>query len=153
MPAPPPDRRSVLFFAAFVFGVLVPLLSHYSGMLGRRGRTSLPQVLSRKLADDRTLLEGDSAQWYRVDEDRLSPGLARRFVRLSADEETRAFIENSIDRSDDVLLQLWHNLAKSVMKLFYYTQTDINGYLGRGSMFVLSRRQFEQLADRQRCQL
>ena len=146
MPAPP-DRRGILFFAAFVFGVLVPLLSH-SGMFGRRNRTSLPQVISRKLADDRTLLEEDNSQWYRVDEEKLSPELARRFVRLSADEQTRAFIENSIERSDDVLLQLWHNLAKSVMKLFYYTQTDINGYLGRGSMFVLSRQQFEQLADR-----
>ena len=142
-----PDRRGILFFAAFVFGVLLPLLSHF-GMFGRRNRTSLPQVISRKLAEDRTLLEEDNAGWYRVDEERLSPELAGRFVRLSADEQTRAFIENSIERSDDVLLQLWHNLAKSVMRLFYYSQTDINGYLGRGSMFVLSRPQFERLADK-----
>ena len=144
-----PDRRGILFFAAFVFGVLLPLLSHYD-MFGRRNRTTLPQVISRKLAEDRALLEeGNAAEWYHVDEGRLSPPeLARRFVRLSADDATRAFIENSIERSDDILLQLWHNLAKSVMKLFYYSQTDINGYLGRGSMFVLSRPQFEQLADK-----
>ena len=142
-----PDRRGILFFAALVFGVLLPLLSHF-GMFGRRNRTSLPQVISRKLAEDRALLEGDNADWYRVDEARLPPEFAQKFVILSADEATRAFIENSVDRSDDILLQLWHNLAKSVMKLFYYTQTDINGYLGRGSMFVLSRPQFQLLADK-----
>ena len=146
-PTDRPDIRGILFFAAFVFGVLLPVLSHYN-MFGRRNRTSLPQVISRKLAEDRTLLEEDNAKWYHVDEGRLSPELARRFVRLSADDQTRAFIENSVERSDDILLQLWHNLAKSVMKLFYYSQTDINGYLGRGSMFVLSRPQFEQLADK-----
>ena len=136
-----------MFFAAFVFGVLLPLLSHYD-MFGRRNRTTLPQVISRKLEEDRTLLEGDNSKWYHVDEERLSPELARRFVRLSADDPTRAFIENSVDTSDSILLQLWYNLAKSVMKIFYYTQTDINGYLGRGSMFVLSRPQFEQLTDK-----
>jgi hypothetical protein len=39
-----------------------------------------------------------------------------------------------------VLLQLWHSFAKSILS-FFYTQTDINGYLGRGSMFVFSQDQ------------
>jgi SAM-dependent methyltransferase len=42
---------------------------------------------------------------------------------------------------------MWHSLAKSFLS-FFYTQTDINGLLARGSMFVFSKEQFRYLLDK-----
>ena len=53
-------------------------------------------------------------------------------------------VRTSVEKSDSLLTQTWHSLAKSVMKWFY-SQTDINGYLQRGSMFVFSKEQFNTL--------
>ena len=41
-------------------------------------------------------------------------------------------------------LQLWHIVARLFLTAFM-TQTDVNGYLKRGSMFILSETQFQNL--------
>lgn len=48
--------------------------------------------------------------------------------------------------SSNIWLHLWHALARSVLQ-FFMTQTDINGLLKRGSMFILSEEQFYKLLD------
>ncbi len=140
------DFPRVAVTAAIVCVALPALLN--MSYLGRGGtRRSLPQILARKVEDDRALFEDDKSDWYGVDKEVVDDKeFAAKFVRLGDDDETREFIEQSVDKSDSFLTQLWHNLAKSVMKLFYYSQTDINGYLGRGSMFVLSKEHFRTLA-------
>ena len=61
------------------------------------------------------------------------------------DEETKEFIKSSVAQADSWLLQTWYNIAKSIMSWFYLTQTDMNGYLQRGTMFVISTEQFKLL--------
>ncbi|CAH0761079.1 unnamed protein product [Diatraea saccharalis] len=82
--------------------------------------------------------------WYRVDKSRLDPDLKSKFVQLNADEETKEFLSSSIEKSTWVWTQLWYLLAKAVLKHFW-SVTDINGWLGRGSMFVLSEEQARTL--------
>ena len=134
------------FFICF-FTLLVPLIlpsGSWMAMFPRR-RTSLTSVLTDKIYHDRRLLEDDKTHWYSVQASRLTPDLMAKFVLMSAEDEgTQHFIRSAVDKSDSVFLQLWHNLAKSFLS-FFYSQTDINGYLGRGSMFVLSQEQFVRL--------
>ena len=110
-------------------------------------------AISEKLESDRFWLEGDKSHWYHVESIKVendsndardaSNQIMPKFVQLGPNEETERFIRQSIDVTDQLFTQMWHNLAKSVLKRFFgYTQTDINGYLRRGSMFVLSSEQF-----------
>lgn len=60
------------------------------------------------------------------------------------DEITLNWLERSKELSSKLLLQLWHLLAKAILSVFM-TQTDVNGLLRRGSMFILSELQFQHL--------
>ena len=92
--------------------------------------------------------------WYSVDLSELSSDAIRsKFIQMFEDDETKLFIKESVEQSDSWLLQVWYNLAKSIMKLFSYTLTDMNGYLKRGSMFVLSQEQFNLLLGHGNVQL
>ncbi|XP_063827859.1 uncharacterized protein LOC135077251 [Ostrinia nubilalis] len=105
-----------------------------------RPRSALARAFIEKQQNDRTLQEFDKNEWYRVDKSRLSPEMQSTFVQLHADEETKSFLSNSIEKSSWVWTQIWYLLAKAVLKHFW-SITDINGWLGRGSMFVLSEAQ------------
>ncbi|KAG8223536.1 hypothetical protein J437_LFUL009900 [Ladona fulva] len=65
-------------------------------------------------------------QWYECDLRDLPSHLVDRFVQMSPDEETEAFLEQSREKSNWVLTQLWHSFARSVLGWFM-TQTSING--------------------------
>ncbi|XP_059053784.1 protein-L-histidine N-pros-methyltransferase isoform X1 [Achroia grisella] len=105
-----------------------------------RPRSALARAFYEKQRNDRHLQELDQNEWYRVDSTRLSPELRQKFVQLHSDEETKEFLSTSIDKSSWVWTQIWYLLAKAVLKHFW-SITDINGWLGRGSMFVLSEAQ------------
>jgi len=116
-------------------------------------------AISEKLDSDRYWLEGDKSHWYHVEASEVenstdvskagSSQIMSKFIQLGPDEETMKFIRQSIEKTDQIFTQMWHNLAKSVLKGFFgYTQTDINGYLRRGSMFVLSTEQFNLLREK-----
>ncbi|XP_050672122.1 protein-L-histidine N-pros-methyltransferase isoform X2 [Leptidea sinapis] len=86
-------------------------------------------------------------KWYNVDKSKLSQEMQEKFVQLHPDKETQEFLSESIDKSTWIWTQLWYLLAKSVLRHFW-TTTDINGWLGRGSMFVLSESQTRLLLNR-----
>ncbi len=113
---------------------------------GKMRRASLAASVARRVQEDARLLTEDKHHaWYHMDASKLSPAFASKFVPGEEDAETRAFVEQSVEKSDWFFTQMWHNLAKSVLGIFGYTQTDVNGILGRGSMFVLSERHFLEL--------
>lgn len=116
-------------------------------MNNSRSRRSLVGHLVSKLEAEKELEKLDKREaWYKVDLTIIKdPSLLNKFVQLDQDEETQQFIEHSVDQSDWVLTQVYYNIAKSLLSWFL-CQTDINGLLGRGSMFVLSSRQFLSLA-------
>lgn len=66
-------------------------------------------------------------QWYQVDLSQIPAEMKRMFVPLSLDEETGLFLDNCLDKSDSLLVQIWHSVVKSLLRWFL-TQTDINGY-------------------------
>ncbi|XP_032520613.2 protein-L-histidine N-pros-methyltransferase isoform X1 [Danaus plexippus] len=118
-----------------------------SGLNGLyRPRSALARALYEKQRNDRHLQEFDQHEWYRVDKSLLSEDLQKKFIQLHPDEETKQFLSSSIDKSSWVWTQIWYMLAKAVLKHFW-TITDINGWLGRGSMFVLSEAQALKLLN------
>ncbi|XP_068618455.1 protein-L-histidine N-pros-methyltransferase isoform X2 [Battus philenor] len=111
-----------------------------------RPRSALARALYEKQRNDRLLEEFDQTEWYRVDKSKLGEELQKKFVQLHPDEETKEFLSASIDKSSWVWTQIWYLLAKAVLKHFW-SITDINGWLGRGSMFVVSGAQAQKLFD------
>merc|ERR1719494_450089 len=97
---------------------------------------------------ERSLEQMDRGLWYKVDLAKIrdQENIASTFVQLSEDEATSAFIKHSFEQSDWLFTQLYYNFAKSLLSWFY-CQTDINGILARGSMFVFSKEQFLLLSS------
>lgn len=109
----------------------------YQPRVGRFARTMVD-----KMNADKYLENLDKSTWYSVNLDNMTDkDIVDKFIQLDADEETLEFVNDSEDKSDWIFTQLWYNLAKSVMQ-WMYSQTDINGMLNRGSMFVFSQQQF-----------
>ncbi|XP_047026930.1 protein-L-histidine N-pros-methyltransferase [Helicoverpa zea] len=131
--------------AAEVRGGSVDTMTSNSGVNGfYRPRSALARAMYEKQHNDRYLQELDQNEWYRVNKERLCPDLIKKFVQLYPDEETKEFLSASIDKSSWVWTQIWYLLAKAVLRHFW-SVTDINGWLGRGSMFVLSEAQARAL--------
>lgn len=63
---------------------------------------------------------------------------------MQVDDATKKWLDESRDSSSRLWTQIYHVLARLFLGLFM-TQTDLNGFLRRGSMFVLSEYQFKQL--------
>ena len=138
-PSVPPN------FWSFSLPILLFLSLHsLITMTNLRGRSSLVRNLVSKLEAEKELEEMDRSVWYSVDTTAMRPEIATKFVQLGEDEETSVFIRHSFDQSDWLFTQLYYNLAKSLLSWFY-CQTDINGILHRGSMFVFSREHFLKL--------
>nr|ACO12941.1 Methyltransferase-like protein 9 precursor [Lepeophtheirus salmonis] len=101
------------------------------------------RLIVNKFHEDQELLRSDNkTPWYRVENPESS------FVQLSYDSETEVFVKASVEKSDRFWFQVYHNLAIPCLKIFY-PQTDVNGLLQRGSMFVLSLQQTIQLLPAQ----
>lgn len=112
--------------------------------LSFRPKGSLARALYEKQKHDEFLEQFDKKQWYHCNLDDLPESLASKFVQLSPDQDTISFLEQSERKSDWILMQIWHSLVKLILGWFM-TQTSINGWLQRGSMFVVSQSQFKKL--------
>ena len=66
------------------------------------------------------------SQSYRCDVSKLHPDLARCFVQLQHDEETKAFLESSRRKCSNLCLQVFYALVQLLLSLFL-SQTAING--------------------------
>lgn len=58
-----------------------------------------------------------------------------------------AWLEQSKETSSNTFLQLWYIVAKFFLSIFM-TQTDLNGFLARGSMFILSEDQIGTILNK-----
>lgn len=132
---------------AFCLPLFVFIFVHiFINMSLLRSRSSLVRNIVTKLEAERELEEMDRSIWYKVDITKMKPEISTKFVQLEEDEETTAFIKHSFEQSDWVFTQLYYNVAKSFLS-FFYCQTDINGMLNRGSMFVFSKDQLLKLSS------
>ncbi|XP_022901600.2 protein-L-histidine N-pros-methyltransferase [Onthophagus taurus] len=109
-----------------------------------RPRGSLARALYEKQKADEYLSTIDKKQWYQCNLANMPSNISSKFVQLEPDEDTNQFISQSEEKSDSLFVQIWHTIAKAFLSLFM-SQTSINGWLRRGSMFVLSYNQFIKL--------
>lgn len=109
--------------------------------------TALVANVVRKIEDDQFWLEGDKTKWYVDGTESVTEDIKAVFVQLFEDEETKRFISHSVEKSNSWLLQMYHSVGALFLAPFL-TQTDINGYLQRGSMFVFSAHHFRTLLDK-----
>ncbi|XP_060116817.1 protein-L-histidine N-pros-methyltransferase isoform X1 [Heteronotia binoei] len=86
----------------------------------------------------------ENHQWYLCNTEQLCESLQPVFVQSYLDQGTQIFLNNSIEKSGWLFIQLYHSFVSSVFSLFM-SRTSINGLLGRGSMFVFSPEQFQRL--------
>ena len=115
-------------------------------MANLRARSSLVRNLVNKMEVEKQIEDLDKRTWYSVNLKSINnPEIRSKFLQFHNDSETEAFISSSFEQSDWFLTQLWYNFAKSILSWFY-CQTDINGMLNRGSMFVFSKEQFLKLS-------
>uniref|UniRef100_A0A3B3YLZ9 Methyltransferase like 9 n=1 Tax=Poecilia mexicana TaxID=48701 RepID=A0A3B3YLZ9_9TELE len=82
--------------------------------------------------------------WYRCCPDLLGESVRPLFVQSHMDTDTKAFLKHSQEKSGWLFTQLYHSLVSTVLSPMV-SRTSINGFLGRGSMFVFSADQFQQL--------
>ena len=109
-------------------------------------RSSLASHLYDRMLNNDYLRTLNKSLWYDVEMSKIPLKFQKTFLHLNLDEETANFIDLCYDTSDNILLQLWHNLARLFLR-WWMTQTSINGLLFRGSMFVFSREQFNLLLN------
>lgn len=141
------NSHSILLPFLFVF-----LLAHAYALVkmytlsGRQGPGSLARTIARRMQEDEQHRLDNHSYWYFVKRSSLPADLCDNFIQFNQDSETMDFLENCYEKSDWVFMQIYHSIVKSVLSWFMET-TSINGWLGRGSMFVFSRSQFRQLMD------
>lgn len=112
-----------------------------------RPRGALSRALYDRYVLDQELKDFNKDYWYKCSLERLHPDVRSKFVQSSFDRETENFLQSCEKKSDQIFLQLWYSLAKTLLSLFM-SHTNINGLLGRGSMFVVSSQQFGSLLRR-----
>lgn len=109
-----------------------------------RPRGTLARAIFEKVHNDQYLDEYDTRLWYRLAH-KLPDNFQSKFVPFNQPDDTTVdWLEKAKELSANIWIQLWHTLARTILQIFM-TQTDINGFLKRGSMFILSDNQFEQL--------
>ncbi|KAH8402176.1 hypothetical protein KR009_010390 [Drosophila setifemur] len=108
-----------------------------------RPRGTLARVIHAKFHNDYSLDNIDTRKWYSLAHD-LPHRFQSKFVPLEPDATTVSWLERAKALSANIWTHLWHALARSILQ-FFMTQTDINGFLKRGSMFILSEAQFHKL--------
>lgn len=65
-------------------------------------------------------------QWYVCNREKLSEALQAVFVQSHLDQGTQTFLDNSIEKSGWLFIQLYHSFVSSVFSLFM-SRTSING--------------------------
>ncbi|BFZ19469.1 hypothetical protein BsWGS_22509 [Bradybaena similaris] len=111
---------------------------------GQNIRNPLARAVYFKMKEDERNKDDKHVYWYRVIVSRFPEDLRAKFIQFHQDEGTDLFLENCLEKSNQIFTQLFYSLARPVLNMFM-TQTSINGLLHRGSMFIFSKSQFEQL--------
>ncbi|KAI8790154.1 methyltransferase protein 9 [Biomphalaria glabrata] len=111
---------------------------------GQLIRSPLARAVYNKLKEDERNKNDRHVYWYRVVTSRFSPDLQSKFIQFDQDEGTDEFLDNCLEKSNQVFTQLFYSVARPILN-FFMSQTSINGFLYRGSMFVFSKAQFEKL--------
>jgi len=82
-------------------------------------RSTWARAVLNKIENDRCLQNIDRREWYRLSRtDLLHENYRERFYEFHEDEDTKKFIKQSEEKSDNVPLQIIHSLLTSLLTLF-----------------------------------
>ncbi|KAI1294674.1 Protein-L-histidine N-pros-methyltransferase [Halotydeus destructor] len=110
-------------------------------------RSALAKSLYERMMREEQLRKFDKEKWYKINLDSLNDvELQEKFMLSSCDAGTDEFLVKCHDKSDWFFTQIFHSIARTILSAFM-TSTSVNGFLGRGSMFVFSEDQFKKLYD------
>ncbi|KAJ8042422.1 Methyltransferase-like protein 9 [Holothuria leucospilota] len=96
---------------------------------------------------DQLALNFDISKWYDCNLEKCPPDVASKFLKFDLDGGTSEFLDKSYEKSNWLFTQVWHSVVRSLTAWFVST-TSINGWLGRGCMFVFSETQFLHLIEK-----
>ncbi|XP_077594855.1 protein-L-histidine N-pros-methyltransferase isoform X2 [Stigmatopora nigra] len=141
----PIAQLRTLIFVAWVLGCVVFLHStrmtwtakYVRGPLGR-------SLLGKMVSEGEEGRERETQEWYKYSPDLLGESLRPLFVQSHLDSSTKAFLKQSIEKSNWLITQRYHSFVLRILASLV-SRTSINGFLGRGSMFVFSVEQFQKL--------
>ncbi|XP_058262366.1 methyltransferase-like protein 9 isoform X1 [Hemibagrus wyckioides] len=138
-----PQMRTLLFVSWVVFYISLLLVARRM-WTGKYSRSPLARTLIMNALTSSDFNDQGMPEWYRCCPDLLGEKIRPLFVLSQLDGETQAFLERSVEKSGWVFTQLYHSFFSSIFSPII-SRTSINGFLGRGSMFVFSQEQFRQL--------
>lgn len=82
-------------------------------------RSNWARAVLSKIESNERLANIDRGAWYRLARsDLLHEDYRALFVQLDEDQETKAFLEQSEDKSDNIPVQILHSLFSSILTVF-----------------------------------
>uniref|UniRef100_A0A1L8DCG4 Putative methyltransferase-like protein 9 n=1 Tax=Nyssomyia neivai TaxID=330878 RepID=A0A1L8DCG4_9DIPT len=109
-----------------------------------RPKGALARAVYDKVHNDQYLEGYDMKLWYEMPKP-LHKRFQTKFIAFKEpDIITMDWLDKAKFKSSNLWLQVWHIVARLFLGIFM-TQTDVNGLLKRGSMFILSEAQFMEL--------
>ncbi|KAG9267776.1 methyltransferase-like protein 9 [Astyanax mexicanus] len=136
--------RALLFGGWVVLYVAVLLAARRRMWSGKYVRSPLARAAIMNMVTDTEFTGPDFQEWYRCCPDMLGEKIRPLFVQSNLDTDTQTFLENSVEKSGWLFTQLYHSFFSTIFSPII-SRTSINGFLGRGSMFVFSLDQFRNL--------
>lgn len=138
-----PQLRTLLF-VAWVLGYIAFLLATRRMWTGKYVRSPFARSFLLNMVSESEAVGSETQEWYRCSPDLLGEKMRPLFVQSHLDPETQVFLRRSVEKSGWWFTQLYHSFISTVLSPLV-SRTSINGFLGRGSMFVFSADQFRQL--------
>ncbi|GAB1608252.1 methyltransferase-like protein 9 [Argonauta hians] len=108
-------------------------------------RSSLVGTILLRMKHDEMHRNNNHSYWYKVNMEKI-PEKMHKFHCLHQDKETEEFLERCYEKADWIFTQIFYTLFRSILSWFM-TNTSINAYLNRGSMFVYSQEHFKTLLE------
>uniref|UniRef100_A0A8C1IQM6 Methyltransferase like 9 n=1 Tax=Cyprinus carpio TaxID=7962 RepID=A0A8C1IQM6_CYPCA len=135
--------RTLIFVAWLLFYVSF-LLGMRRMWTGKYVRSPLARALIMNMGSETDSPGSPGSEWYRCSPEMLGEQVRSQFIQSHLDEDTQAFLRRSMEKSGWLFTQLYHSLFSTIFSPIV-SRTSINGFLGRGSMFVFSKEQFQRL--------
>ncbi|XP_072523705.1 protein-L-histidine N-pros-methyltransferase isoform X1 [Salminus brasiliensis] len=139
-----PQMKTLLFGAWVVLYVSVLLAARRTMWSGKYVRSPLARAAFMNMVTNTEFSEHEAQEWYRCCPDLLGERVRPLFVQSQLDADTQAFLQRSVEKSGWLFTQLYHSFFSTIFSPII-SRTSINGFLGRGSMFVFSLDQFQRL--------
>uniref|UniRef100_A0A3Q2ZLP9 Methyltransferase 9, His-X-His N1-histidine n=1 Tax=Kryptolebias marmoratus TaxID=37003 RepID=A0A3Q2ZLP9_KRYMA len=139
-----PQLRTVIFVAwgLCYFACLLSVRRMWSGKYVRS--PLVRSLFVNMVTEGEEVVSAENQEWYRCCPDLLGESVRALFIQSHLDSDTGAFLQRSKEKSSWLFTQLYHSLVSTVLSPMV-SRTSINGFLGRGAMFVFSTNQFQQL--------